>query len=227
MINKFKVSAFRVHTSGFRLLLLLFTFNISLLTSFAQNNDSDYQIKSSSVTLYSGISVPIRGGRYWNHNWEPEYLVGGNVFVHLNKRILAGIRFNFNHWLIHPNAVTEGYPSGIDWTVTTGHANVIEVVPSFRIILSDEYNKSNLFLQFGGGYFNLQGNYSIAGTQYDNNGNPINNFSNANTFHYNNLGLNLGLGIKAGRVEIFPLYSIMFTPQEPTNFITLNVGYHF
>ena len=210
--------------SGFKLLLILFFFNISLLSSFAQDSNSEYRIKSLCVTVYSGISVPIRGGNYWNQYWEYEYLVGGNVFVHLNNQILAGIRLNFNHWLNDENALAKNYPLIVGQKIS-GDCNVIEIVPSLRIILSDEYNKSNLFLQFGGGYFYLEGNYPIAYIEYINNTNVISTYNQ--TFNFNKPGVNLGLGIKAGKVEIFPLYSIMFTPHEPTQFITLNLGYHF
>ena len=30
---------------------------------------------------------PIKGGSYWNQNWESGYLGGGNVFIPLNKRV--------------------------------------------------------------------------------------------------------------------------------------------
>jgi hypothetical protein len=209
-------------------LILLLASCLLLLNTFAQDNSAEYQIKSMSVTLYTGISVPVRGIRYYNDGWEPEYLVGGNVFFHINNYLLAGIRVNFNHWLASPKGLTKNYPSSVDWTSIKGHANVIEIVPSFRIILSDEYNKTNLFLQFGGGFFNLQGTYLINGTILDNLSNSTAYYYIDNkTFHFNKAGLNLGLGIKAGKIEIFPLYSVIFTPEDPTHFVTLNLGYHF
>ena len=227
MIRKFQVSGFKFKVANIKLCLLIVTFNISLSSAFAQNSTSEYQIKSLSVTLYSGISVPIKGTRYFNDNWEPEYLVGGNAFVHINNYLLVGLRCNFNHWLTNVSALTKNYPTNVDWTSIKGHVNVIEIVPSFRIILSDDYNKSNLFLQIGGGYFNIQGTYAIAGTFQEIASIPAFYYNDTKTFHFNEPGLNLGLGIKAGKVEIFPSYSLVFTPDDPTQFLTLNLGYHF
>ena len=212
--------------SGFKFLLFLFIFNILLLTSFAQDNNKEYEIKPLSISLYTGISIPVAGEYYWNNVWESGYLLGGNVFKPLNNRILVGIRANFNYWLYNEKALTKNYPSTFELGEIKGYAGVTEIVPSIRIILYDENNKSNLFLQFGAGYFNMQGNYSFSGTQYNDDG-TITYPADSKKFQYNSSGLNLGLGIKAGKVEVFPLYSVIFTPHEPTNFISLNVGYHF
>jgi hypothetical protein len=230
-MNSFSLSLIKKFNRYFFLILLI---NLLVLTLSAQDNLTDkkenkpeYHHKLLTVSLYTGISAPLKGTDYWNGDWEPEYLLGGSIFTHINDYIMAGVRLNYNHWLDDEYSLTKKYPSETVWTTLSGHVNLIEIVPSFRIIMSDEYNKTYMFMQLGGGYYNMQGSYVIEGTIKMPDNTPAGYYYDTKTFNFNTAGFDLGLGIKSGLIEIMPMYNVMFTPKNPTHYFTLNFGVNF
>jgi hypothetical protein len=201
---------------------------------FAQDNNviSNYRIDykphpSFSLSIYTGISVPVKGDRYWNAVWSPNYLIGAGFFKYLDNDILFGLRLSYNHWIVDQYALTKDLPLGIEWAAIEGSSNTIEVVPSLRIILAEEYKKSNIFMQIGAGVFNIKGNYSYYGTlQYKEKYPPV-IYSAEKKYEFTKAGIELGLGLKSGRVEILPIFNVVFSERNPTAYLSFNLGLTF
>ena len=180
-----------------------------------------------AISFGTGISVPIKGSRYWNQYWEPSYMVNAGLFTYLNSNILFGVRGAYNSWVVNPNEVTKNYSSMVAWGTVKGNSTIIEVSPTIRFITSDEYNKTNLFLQIGVGYYWIKGNYNFNGTyQHDDNA-PLVYYSGSNSYKMNMPGFSLGYGLKGGRFEILPLYNVIFTNQDPTHYVSVNLNLNF
>lgn len=153
-------------------------------------------------------------------------MFAGSVFAKVHKRLLLGLRLEYSHWLGDQYALTGDYPQTYEWAVIKAGADIIEVSPVARYILFSEYRKSNAFLQVGVGYYHIHGSYNLSGEYYDNKNNIIYINPN-NSWNYSKAGISVGCGIKAGFVEILPLYNIIFTNQSCTQYLTLNVGLDF
>lgn len=215
---------------------LFILFGLICLGLFAQENsnpgnadNSKTSNKHITFSIYSGMSVPIKGANYWNNYWGPNYLFAANTFIPLNRRLSAGLRVGFNHWIEDQYALTKDYPSETVWGKIDGHINILEVSPSVRYILTDEYRKSNLFLQAGVGYTYMTGSWILSGGVYKkDDSTPEKKYPEVNeNFTFKKPNANIGIGIKGGRIEIMALYNLIFTSQEPTQYVTVNFGLSF
>src|SRR5208283_1293045 len=103
----FKYYLMRLFNSTFMfrfLVILLLPIAFCLLPAAckAQNNATKPEKDKYPLflgNLDAGLSVPIIGARYWNRDWEPNYMFAGSLFARLNNRLMLGLKVGFNHWI--------------------------------------------------------------------------------------------------------------------------------
>ena len=218
------------------LLIIAFLFSCLPYHSFAQdksinplalNTKDNSKHKTFLFTLGTGISDPIKGGRYWNEDWRASYVFSGSLFAYLNQNVLFGVRCAYNNWAVNETEITKNYPSSVAWASIKGNTNILEIVPSFRFILSDEFNKTNIFFQFGAGSYMLKGNYNLSGSFQFDSTSPTVTYAASDNYKFSKPGLSMGYGIKGGKFEILPLYNVIFTDRDPTHYVTFNLSLSF
>ncbi len=200
-------------------LIILLSFIAYSSSIFAQINPQQPEKEKHrllSGNIFTGVSVPIKGINYWNKYWSPSYLGGASIFAYLTNDLLIGLRLNYNHWLADQDALAKDFPEAALIGEMKGEVHIIDIEPSVRYIIFDEYRKSNIFLQLGGGYINVKGNFKV---------DPVANLPVS--YQYTKTGVSGGIGIKGGFIEILPLYNIIFSDQSPTHYLSINIGVTF
>lgn len=170
------------------------------------------------------ISSPIIGTKYWNKNFGTYY--GGTVYYKfiIKNKLSFGPILTYNHWVKNEERMTD-YDTEYIWNIK-GALDMGDVSIMCRYSLVREFKKTELYLQGAAGYRYIKGFYNISGTkQIDDNTQAYK--KNEKDFEFYNPGLNFGFGIRSGRLEMFPSYNIVFTKEQPTQYVNINIGLVF
>lgn len=174
----------------------------------------------ASFSIGGGISSPVgEGSQYWNSGIS----INANGFGYLSRNILLGGYISFNRWTPDENELVSELPNvGIDWDIS-GSAVILEIGPSIRIIGPwTETQSVNVFAQAGFGYYLIELDATVKGSYLGV------TYQESIEESQNKPGFNFGGGIILGkmggfRLEIFPLYRIIFTDDGNTNYFTVSV----
>lgn len=177
-------------------------------------------------TINEGRSFPVG---YGSEKWNTGFSIGVNwfqPFLSNNPNLLAGGRFAYNRWTPNAEKLTRS-SEDMDWSVSGFHS-VFEFVPSIRYFPNqlDERQKVKVFGQLGFGYFLLKSETKVIGS-YGSSTDRVETSTSVEKF-----GLCLGSGLVIGnnarvQLEFLPLYYIIYTEDETTKYLTLNLGVAF
>lgn len=206
--------------------LLLF-FLIIHFAGFSYGQESYFGIDG-------GFSKALGEG---SKDWVIGFHVGLNGFVPLflqNPHILVGGYYSYNRFTPDEVKLARNYEY-VDFDISGG-ISIFEFVPSIRILINPSEEKNSIFfMQTGIGHFHYVKNVKIKGTYTGKDfwGNEYRYYTTENIKDSSDdIGISFGGGFtirKEGklRFEILPLYHIIFTEEESTQYLTLSIGFKF
>lgn len=195
-------------------LSLLFIFNLA----WAQN-------KTMIGLLGGGISkLSSDGSEYWNMGFN----ISGEFFQEFSENLLIGGRVAYNRWSPNEDKLKSDFAgnSGLDLSVS-GSASIAELVPSVRFFPSSGKEQQKYFFgQIGAGLYLIKMDADVSGS-YNGNYATVSIDDSDSKF-----GINVGVGIIIGGSEnikftVYPMFNMIFTEEETTNYFTVNLGILF
>lgn len=171
--------------------------------------------------LNGGISKARGEGSEY---WELGFAGGGHAFLRMSPNVWIGGRAAYNRWTPDEEELTSGYGvAGVDFDIS-GEATVIELVPSVRVVLPGTRAQGlNFFAQAGAGWYQMDFEATVKASFLKTTVEETVEFSDEEW------GVNFGGGLMFGGTglcfEIFPLYNIIFTEDESTEYFSVNAGF--
>lgn len=172
-------------------------------------------------SVNGGLSWPFDAGA---DDFNTGFVVGGHGFLAVTPNLLIGARAAYNRWGIDEFEVSQDFPDVINPDVD-GATHVIELLPAARL-MSDLYDwPFNIFAHAAVGVYIRTQHASLEGQSADGVDVDIDLFDETD----GRLGLQAGGGISLGRVdgltvELYPLYNLIFSGKNLSQYMTANVG---
>jgi|GEM_PF-2137589 len=166
--------------------------------------------------------------------WNLGFSVGANLFYPTQKILSFGVRMAYHSMTPNGEEIMKlGAQPSLDYKIesTSGSFSIYEIVPSLQIATSSFYDDPTVRLAFqlGGGIFVLnQSEISARGVHYSPYGGSLTSTVSLNDVTETKPGVQFGIELSIKRkLAILPLYSMVFTDEQSTSFVSVCLGYIF
>ena len=168
-----------------------------------------------------GLSWPFDAGA---DDFNTGFAAGAHGFIVVTPNLLLGARAAYNRWGIDEDEIRNDFVDVIDADVD-GATHVIELLPAARL-MSDLYDwPFDIFAHAAVGVYIRTQHAGLEGETADGEEVDIDLFDETD----GRLGLQVGGGLSLGKtngltVELYPLYNLIFSGEELSQYMTANVG---
>ncbi|MBN2031247.1 hypothetical protein JW824_13515 [bacterium] len=175
------------------------------------------------LSLNGGLSKDMRFST--ENEWKMGFSFGGNVLFNSPGMVAFGLHFSYNHWSIDGKGWERFLFSGYRVDRASGTQNIIEIIPSVRVLFLGKNPALKLYLHGGIGFFLV--NISDAKISGSYNSTYETGWMETTIEAKNSANVGAQIGpclILGNRLELLPIYSLYLMDGDLYNHISVQLG---